>query len=109
MKKFVLAIIILMNLIPIIGAYPNGISQPLPFNPFTGKLDFVGPGNGLTSGSTYYLFQDSIGSNSYYTFDGSSFCLYVNDIQQICYVTSDFLLEDGTRLLLEDGSKLKLE
>lgn len=82
------------------------------YNPFTGKLDYVGPGNGLKIGDIYYLYKDGT-SNVYWTFDGTSSCFYVNSAQQFCFpggsIGNFLLLETGSFLLLETGTKLTLE
>lgn len=110
MKDFVLFTIGLL-LVASVYAGPPGTSQPPVWNPFGGHLQYLGPGNGLLSGDTYYFYNDS-GSNAYYTFDGSNLCLFVNDVGQVCYptMTVEFLsLEDGTFILLEDGTRIILE
>lgn len=110
--KIILLMTILMLPTIVLGA-PPGVSQPPVFNPFTGKLDYIGPGNGLKIGEIYYVYQDG-SNNVYYTFDGSNFCLYMNSTQISCQAApptaNDFLLlEDGTFMLLESGGKVLLE
>ena len=103
MKKTILPIFLI--LLSVLSAY-SSTTVPV-INPYTGKLDLVGPGPGLQPGTTYYLYQNDT-SNAYWTFDGEQLCLYVNSVSKVCYteaLTNFFLLlEDGFYLLLEDGS-----
>ncbi len=104
MKKFLLFLLLL----PVAAWAGNGTTTK--FNPYTGKLDFVGPGHGLLQGDTFYFFNSST-YNAYYTFDGINFCLFVNDENKGCQSSpGEFvLLEDGKFLLLEDGGRIILE
>ncbi len=110
MKTFVLLAIVSLLIAPVYAG-PPGTSQPPVWNPFGGHLQYLGPGNGLLNGDTYYLYNDS-GTNAYYTFDGSNFCFFVNDMSQVCYpgtAVEFLLLEDGTFFLLQDGEKVILQ
>ena len=88
----------------------GGIIQK--YNPFTGRPDFLGPGNGLQPGDTYYLYNNGT-NTAYWTFDSTNLCLYVNGTSKVCYAQSlanqFLLLEDGTFLLLEDGTEIILQ
>lgn len=86
------------------------VSQPPIWNPHTGNLDFVGPGNGLLLGDTYYLFNNGT-DNAYYTYDGTNLCLFLNSVSNTCYASAInyLLLESGSYLLLENSGRITLE
>ena len=112
MRNFFLALglIFFCSLIHASAPAP-AVSRPPVYNPYIGNFDFVGPGNGLTPGTSYYLYYTS-SQNAYYTFDGTNFCLFVNDVSKVCYSNTPnqfLLLEDNTFLLQEDGTKLVLQ
>lgn len=50
--------------------------------------NFFGKGSGNTgvnSGTTFYLFNDGSNVNSYFTFNQTDNCFYLNGIKQLCY------------------------
>lgn len=109
MKKL-FYLLMLIILIPSLVLAQSGVSQPPIWNPHSGYLDFIGPGNGLLPGDTYYLYSNSA-TNAYYTFDGVNLCLFINDSPEECFgAAGAFLqLEGGTFILLEDGERIILQ